>query len=62
MDYISGTMPKGPDTIRKEVHLMPDVIKELQEIADRERRSLKNLMEKVLEDFAKANATPKTKK
>jgi len=55
MDYISGTMPKGPATIRKEVHLMPDVIKALQEIADREKRSLKNLMEKVLEDFAKVN-------
>lgn len=55
-------MPKGPDTIRKEVHLMPDIIKELQEIADREKRSLKNLMEKVLEDYAKANTPPKPKK
>jgi hypothetical protein len=44
-------MPKGPETIRKEVHLMPDDIKELQKIADKERRSLKNLMEKILLDF-----------
>lgn len=62
MDYISGTMPKGPDTIRKEVHLMPEVIKQLQEIADKERRSLKNLMEKVLEDFVSANKIKKDKK
>jgi len=55
-------MPKGPDTIRKEVHLMPDVIKDLQEIADRERRSLKNLMEKVLEDYARAHKDQKAKK
>jgi predicted transcriptional regulator len=46
-------MPKGPDTIRKEVHLMPDVIKGLQDLADKEKRSLKNLMEKVLEDYLK---------
>lgn len=44
-------MPKGPDTIRKEVHLLPDAIKELQHIADQERRSLKNLMEKILIDY-----------
>lgn len=50
MAYISA-MPKSPNTIRKEVHLMPDVIKELQAIADKERRSLKNLLEKVLIDF-----------
>lgn len=62
MNYISGTMPKGPDTIRKEVHLMPDVIKELQVIADKEKRSLKNLMEKVLEDFVEENKKTKNKK
>lgn len=62
MNYISGTMPKGPDTIRKEVHLLPDVIKDLQDIADKEKRSLKNLMEKVLEDYAKANKEQRQKK
>jgi hypothetical protein len=54
-------MPKGPDTIRKEVHLLPDVIKDLQAIADKEKRSLKNLMEKVLEDYAKENKDKKSK-
>jgi len=62
MDYLSATMPKGPDTIRKEVHLLPDVIKDLQDIADKEKRSLKNLMEKVLEDYAKTNTPTKPKK
>lgn len=62
MEYLSATMPKGPDTIRKEVHLLPEVIKDLQEIADKEKRSLKNLMEKVLEDYAKANKEVKPKK
>lgn len=50
MPYISA-MPKGPNTIRKEVHLMPDDIKELQKLADKDRRSLKNLMEKILQDY-----------
>lgn len=50
MNYLSA-MPKGPDTIRKEVHLLPEAIKELQHIADQERRSLKNLMEKILIDY-----------
>ncbi|HYH14819.1 MAG TPA: hypothetical protein VD794_06360 [Flavisolibacter sp.] len=62
MTYIRN-MPKGPETIRKEVHLMPEAIKELQDIADTERRSLKNLMEKILldylEDRKKKNIKPK---
>lgn len=51
MQYISK-MPKGPDTIRKEVHLLPDVIRILQEQADKEKRSLKNYMESLLETKA----------
>jgi len=42
---------------------MPEAIKELQDIADTERRSLKNLMEKILldylEDRKKKNIKPK---
>lgn len=30
---------------------MPEDIRELQKIADKDRRSLKNLMEKILKDF-----------
>jgi mRNA-degrading endonuclease RelE of RelBE toxin-antitoxin system len=55
MLYISGTMPKSPNTVRKEVHLLPEVIKKLQDLADAERRSLKNLMEMVLEKYAEDN-------
>ena len=53
MSYISAEMPKGSDTIRKEVHLLPDVIKALQELADKEKRSLKNYMEMILENHLK---------
>jgi hypothetical protein len=52
--YISG-MPKSPDTARHEVHLHPDVIKDLRKIAEDQNRSLKNLMEHVLINFAKEN-------
>lgn len=53
--YISGNMPKSPETARHEVHLDHDVVKDLKEIADRENRSLKNLMETVLIAYAKEN-------
>jgi hypothetical protein len=56
--YISG-MPKSLDTARHEVHLHPDVIKDLREIAEDQNRSLKNLMEHVLINFAKENKKAK---
>jgi hypothetical protein len=43
--------PKGQDTIRKEVHLSPEVVSKLEKIAKKENRSLKNLMEFVLIKF-----------
>lgn len=57
--YIRRNMPKSPETKRHEVHLHPDVIKDLMEIATRENRSLKNLMETVLIAYAKENKKPK---
>lgn len=59
MAYIAAEMPKRQETKRAEVHLMPDVVKDLQKIADNEKRSLKNLMEYVLEQYAKANKKKK---
>lgn len=53
MDYLSGTMPKSKETKRHEVHLMPDVIAELQKLADAANRSLKNYMETVLKEHVK---------
>lgn len=47
MEYISQ-MPKSPKTIRKEVHLMPAVVKELEALAKKENRSLKNYMENII--------------
>jgi predicted transcriptional regulator len=52
-------MPKSPETARHEVHLDHDVVKDLKEIADRENRSLKNLMETVLIAYAKENKKQK---
>ena len=37
-----------PETFRKEIHLTQEVIDKLQEKADKDDRSLKNYMEKVL--------------
>jgi hypothetical protein len=52
MTYISGSMPKSPDTKRIEVHLLPAVVKVLQEFADKENRSLKNYIETQLQKIA----------
>lgn len=35
---------------RKDIDLRPDTIRELQKLADADKRKLKNYMEKVLED------------
>lgn len=48
MNYISGSMPKAPETKRVEAHLMPDIIEALRKLADKENRSLKNYIETVL--------------
>lgn len=41
-------MPKAVETKRIEVHLLPDVVKQLKELADKQNRSLKNYCETVL--------------
>lgn len=57
MDYLSK-MPKGKDTKRIEIHLLPDVVKKLQKLADKENRSLKNFCEtKLIEAAEPINAT-----
>ena len=48
MAYISGSMPKSPETKRAEVHLLPEVFDQLKKLADKENRSLKNYMETIL--------------
>lgn len=40
---------------RKEVHLLPDIIEELQKQADAEGRTLKNYMEYILTQQSKRN-------
>lgn len=57
--YIAADMPKSPETARHEVHLDKDVVKDLKEIADQQNRSLKNLMETVLIEYAKVNKPTK---
>ena len=49
------------DKRRFEVHLGQDVIDTLMDIADKENRSLKNLMEWVLIDYASSNNNHKQK-
>lgn len=36
------------DKLRKDIHLTADVIEKLEQLAEKESRSLKNYMEKVL--------------
>jgi len=43
------------DKKRHEVHLKQDVIDALSKIADKENRSLKNLMESILIQYANSN-------
>lgn len=55
MAYISAEMPKSPDKKRFEVHLLPDVIKELERISKKENRSLKNLLETIIKNYLEQN-------
>lgn len=50
-------MPKSPLTKRVEAHLMPDIIKALQALADKENRSLKNMIETILIEHVKKKKT-----
>jgi hypothetical protein len=52
MTYISD-VPKSDKTKRAEVHLLPDIVKQLKVLADKENRSLKNYMETVLINHVK---------
>lgn len=61
MAYFRWAMPKRADTKRVEIHLLPKVKEELQRIADSEKRSLKNLIEIVLENYLKDNKVKKPK-
>ena len=47
------TMPKAKDTKRIEVHLLPEVVAELQKQADKANRSLKNYCETLLIEASK---------
>ena len=46
--FIKTNKMSKPETFRKEIHLTQEVIDKLQEKADKDDRSLKNYMEKVL--------------
>jgi len=61
MAYLSA-MPKGPDTIRKEVHLLPKVIEALEKQSKIEHRSIKNYMESILNEKAEQLSKPAPKK
>jgi hypothetical protein len=53
MNYISGSMPKSPDTKRVEAHLLPETVEALKQLADQQNRSLKNYIETVLINHVK---------
>jgi mRNA-degrading endonuclease RelE of RelBE toxin-antitoxin system len=55
MSTLAAEMPKKAETKRIEVHLMPEVVEGLKKLADKERRSLKNLCEYVLERYLQDN-------
>ena len=55
---MEGYVIRKKKVTRKDVDLTPQIIKELQKLADQDKRKLKPYMEKVLEDHVYSKIGP----